>query len=74
MASKAKEEKQPGFEERMQQLEEITSKMEEGGLPLEEMLKLYRQGSELEKQCRAMLDETEKEIEVLTKEQEDTGK
>ena len=44
------------FEEGMQQLSEITAKLEAGGLPLEEAVALYGEGAKLAAACRKELD------------------
>ncbi len=43
------------FEEGMRQLAEITEKLEAGGLPLEEAVKLYGEGAKLAEQCQKEL-------------------
>ena len=45
------------FEEGMQQLAEITAKLEEGGLPLEEAVRLYGEGAKLADACRKELEQ-----------------
>ncbi len=44
------------FEEGMQQLAEITAKLEAGGLPLEEAVTLYGQGALLAEACKKELE------------------
>ena len=44
------------FEEGMQQLAEITAKLETGGLPLEEAVRLYGEGAKLAAACKEELD------------------
>ena len=39
------------FEENMQRLEQIVRAMERGDVPLEESLKLFREGTELVEAC-----------------------
>ena len=50
------------FEEGMQRLEQIVRTMERGDLPLEESLKLFREGTELVSGCGKLLDEAELQI------------
>lgn len=47
------------FEEGMQQLAEITAKLEAGGLPLEEAVALYGEGARLAAACQKELDTAE---------------
>lgn len=57
------------FEEALQKLEKITQALEEGNLPLEESLKKFEEGMELINFCEKKLEEVEKRISVLTKEE-----
>ena len=64
------------FEEGMQQLAEITAKLEAGGLPLEEAVALYGEGAKLAAACRQELDRaklTVEEYERSTGASDDTG-
>ncbi len=45
------------FEEGMQQLSEITAKLEAGGLSLEEAVTLYGEGARLAAECRKELEQ-----------------
>lgn len=45
------------FEKGMQQLSEITAKLEAGGLSLEEAVALYGEGAKLAAQCRKELEQ-----------------
>lgn len=47
------------FEENMQRLEQIVRQMERGDVPLEESLKLFREGTALVESCGKLLDEAE---------------
>ncbi len=60
----AKREEQP-FEKLYSRLEETVEKLERGGLPLEESIKLYEEGMELAKRCQALLDGAEQRITKL---------
>lgn len=53
------------FEEALSKLEEIVSRIEEGKVSLEESIEKYGQGIALIKQCRAILDQAEKKIQLL---------
>ncbi|MBQ8922034.1 MAG: exodeoxyribonuclease VII small subunit [Oscillospiraceae bacterium] len=44
------------FEEGMQQLAEITARLEAGGLPLEEAVTLYGEGAKLAADCKKELE------------------
>ena len=44
------------FEEGMQQLADITKKLEEGGLSLEEAVRLYGEGAKIAAECKQELD------------------
>ncbi len=55
------------FEAALEQLENLVARMENGQLPLEELMKNFEQGSELAKVCRTRLDALERKIEVLTR-------
>jgi|GEM_PF-3653027 len=59
------EEKKGSVEEVLDRLEEITQRMEEE-LPLDEMLNLYKEGKKLQKEATQMLDLAEKELKVLS--------
>ena len=59
------EKRKPTFEEAFQQLEELTQRLEEGGLPLEEMVSLYEQGMKLANLCLTMLEEAELRVKKL---------
>jgi exodeoxyribonuclease VII small subunit len=60
----------PTFEKAMKQLEEIVQELETGDLPLERAIKKFEEGIKLSKFCSEALDETEKRIQVLLKDQE----
>ncbi|MBQ5866763.1 MAG: exodeoxyribonuclease VII small subunit [Oscillospiraceae bacterium] len=45
------------FEENMQRLEQIVRAMERGDVPLEESLKLFREGTALVEACGKLLDD-----------------
>jgi exodeoxyribonuclease VII small subunit len=54
-----------GFEEAIEQLEEITRKLESGSMSLDESIKAYETGMELRKICQEMLSRAEKKLEYL---------
>lgn len=53
------------FEEALSKLEEIVSQIEAGKVSLEESIDKYGQGIALIKQCRSILDQAEKKIQLL---------
>jgi exodeoxyribonuclease VII small subunit len=55
------------FEDALNKLEKIVSKLEEGDIPLEESLKLFEEGIRLSRFCNQKLDEAEKRVEILLK-------
>ncbi len=55
------------FEEAMQQLEDIVDQLEEGDVPLEEAISIYKKGMELSKLCHDKLRNVEEQLtEILT--------
>lgn len=56
------------FEEAMEKLQEIVHHLEAGNLPLEESLQKFEEGIKLIDFCEKKLNEVEKKIQVLTKE------
>ena len=61
--------KKEKFEEALQKLEAIVTQMEEGDLPLEEMLKAFEEGVRLARFCASKLDEAERKVEKLMRDQ-----
>jgi exodeoxyribonuclease VII small subunit len=59
---------EPKFEDAFQKLEAIVKKLEEGNLGLEESLKAFEEGVRLSRFCSKKLDEAEKKVEILLKE------
>jgi exodeoxyribonuclease VII small subunit len=55
------------FEDALNKLEKIVSKLEEGDIPLEDSLKLFEEGIRLSRFCNQKLDEAEKKVEILSK-------
>jgi len=60
----------PTFEIAMKQLEQIVQELESGNLSLEDSIKKFEEGIKLSKFCSAKLDETEKKITLLLKDQD----
>ena len=61
--------KKEKFEETLQKLEAIVAQMEEGDLPLEETLKAFEEGVRLARFCASKLDEAERKVEKLMRDQ-----
>jgi len=61
----AKQEKEQTFERLYARLEESVSKLEQGGLSLEEAIAVYEEGMTLARQCQEMLDAAELKITKL---------
>ena len=57
--------KNHSFEENMQRLEQIVRAMERGDVPLEESLKLFREGTALIETCGKLLDEAELQVKKI---------
>jgi exodeoxyribonuclease VII small subunit len=56
------------FEDTLRKLEELLRKMEGGEMPLEESLKAFEEGIRLSRLCTERLDEAERRVEILLKE------
>lgn len=55
------------LEERLKQLEELTSKLEEGNLSIDEAISVYSQGMDLAVSCKKSLDSLSQKITVARK-------
>ena len=53
------------FENAMQELEEITGKLEKGNLSLDESVNKFEEGMKIAKQCNTILEDSEKKITIL---------
>ena len=62
------------FEDALQRLEQIVDQLEAGKLGLEESLKVFEEGVGLARRCARYLDEAEKRIELLTRDESGTLK
>jgi exodeoxyribonuclease VII small subunit len=60
------------FEDALQRLEQLVDQLEVGELPLEESLKVFEEGVGLARRCARYLDDAEKRIEVLTRDERGT--
>ena len=59
------------FEDCLARLEQIVVSLEAGNLPLEDSLKVFEEGVTLARHCSRYLDDAERRIEMLAK--DDTG-
>ncbi len=57
------------FEDALGRLEQIVDQLETGELPLETSLKVFEEGVALARRCAKYLEEAEKRIELLTKDE-----
>ncbi|MBU0995650.1 MAG: exodeoxyribonuclease VII small subunit [Proteobacteria bacterium] len=57
------------FEQTMKQLEDIVNELEKGDIPLEKALKIFEEGIKLSNQCSEILEQTERKISILLKDQ-----
>jgi exodeoxyribonuclease VII small subunit len=57
------------FEDALQRLEQIVDQLETGDLALEESLKVFEEGVALARRCGKYLEEAERRIELLTKDE-----
>ena len=58
------------FENAMQELEEITGKLEKGNLSLDESVASFEEGMKLAKKCNNILEDAEKKIKILVQKDE----
>jgi exodeoxyribonuclease VII small subunit len=61
--------KEKSFEEALQELEGIVNRLEQGDLPLDEALQFFEDGVKLSRYCHTKLDEAQKRVEVLLKDE-----
>lgn len=57
------------FEDALARLEQIVDTLEAGNLPLEESLKVFEEGVGLARHCARYLEEAERRLERLTKDE-----
>ena len=58
------------FEDALNKLEKIVSQLEKGDISLDESLKLFEEGIRLSRFCSQKLDEAEKRVEILLKDED----
>jgi exodeoxyribonuclease VII small subunit len=56
------------FEEAMEKLETIVSRLENGDVPLEQAIELFQEGMRLSHLCGQKLEQVERKIEMLVEE------
>ncbi len=66
--------KKKSFEDAVQRLEEIVTELENSEIKLDDMLRLYEEGSELIKLCLSKLDDVEEKVSILSADDENTIK
>ena len=57
------------FEENMEQLEKIVTELEKGDLNLDESVKKFEQGMKISKKCNDILENAEKKITILLRQE-----
>ena len=60
-----KEKKEPSFEEALEQLENLVNSMEDGDIPLTDLVEKFEEGTKLLKSCEKSLKKAELKIEKL---------
>jgi exodeoxyribonuclease VII small subunit len=65
MRKKDQADEAPSFEKALAELESLVTKMEDGGLSLEQSLAAHKRGLELARQCRERLDAAQQQVKVL---------
>ena len=55
-----------GFEQRLEQLENLAEKLREGNIPLEEAVAIFEEGMKLSKSLEKDLARVERRVEILT--------
>jgi exodeoxyribonuclease VII small subunit len=66
-------EKAPSFEKALERLEEIVGFLDDGNMPLEESLALFKEGTKLAKLCRSLLAEAEVQVKEALRDVESAG-
>lgn len=58
------------FEQAMEKLETIVSAMEQGGVPLDEMISKFEEGATIANYCQGKLASLKKKMEILVKDRD----
>ena len=61
----ARQKKNPGFEQSLNELQTLVERLESGDLSLEESLSTFEQGISLTRECQSALQDAEQRIHVL---------
>ncbi|WP_026689322.1 exodeoxyribonuclease VII small subunit [Alteribacter aurantiacus] len=64
----SKEEKEQTFEGAMEELQEVVEKLEEGNVPLEQAIEMFKDGMELSKYCHERLQKVEAQMDQILNE------
>ena len=59
-------ENKTNFEDSMRRLEQIVRAMENGDVPLDESLKLFKEGTDLVAHCNKLLEEAEMQVKIIS--------
>ncbi len=70
MAKSEKKTDELSFEQAIDQLNQIVSRIEMGQVPLQESLEQYEKGMKLIRYCRGILQDAEKRIEMISAQEE----
>jgi exodeoxyribonuclease VII small subunit len=71
MSMRSKNMAKEKFEEALGRLEDIVKRMEAGDMTLEESLKAFEEGIKLARLCSRRLDEAERRVEMLLKQEQE---
>ncbi len=63
--------KENNFETKMEELENVVTKLEKGDMSLDESLINFEKGMKLSKECNKMLEDAEKKITILLENDEE---
>ena len=69
-SSKSPSAQKTRFEDALKRLEGVVEQLEDGEIALEEALKLFEEGVRLARVCAKKLDEAEKKIEILSRDED----
>ena len=58
------------FEQEMEKLENIVSTMEQGGVPLDEMISKFEEGAKIAAYCQEKLASLKKKMEILVRDRD----
>ncbi|KMY50749.1 exodeoxyribonuclease VII small subunit [Peribacillus loiseleuriae] len=61
-------EKELTFEQAMEELEQVVEKLEEGDVPLEEAITIYKKGMDLSRLCHTKLKSVEEQLTQILRE------